>query len=309
MRSASILRTILGTSLIVLTAGCSGNPALSNLGSTLLSSTGLMSQSQADSLMKAGGQFAEAARPLSDEQEYYLGRSVAAMILGQYRPVRDDALHGYVNRVAGVVSGVSDRPETFGGYHVLILDSDEVNAMSAPGGFIFISRGLLNRATDEDTLAAIIAHEVAHVVKDHGTKAISRSHLSKGLGLLGKEALSSTGNFYADELTGVFGESVNDVFQTVATTGYSRSQEYDADEYAAELLTRAGYNPKALITMLKRLEAHGGKGGWYATHPSPEDRVDEVEGKAVEIAAAAQGEQLRAQRFKKFVHAGGSAKA
>lgn len=297
---------LLGAALAAVS--CAGNTAFQNLGSTILSSTGLVSHSQADALMQAGGQFAEAARPLTEEQEYYLGRGVAGMILSRYRPLKNDRLNGYLNRVGAVVSGVSDRPETFGGYHFMLLDTDEVNALSAPGGFIFISKGLFDRAQDEDALAAIVAHEVAHIVKDHGVNAISQSHLTKGLGLLGKEALASSGNFYAAELESVFGDSINDVFETLMTKGYSRSQEYDADEYAAQLMQRAGYNPRALITMLEQLEKGGGESGWFNTHPDPDDRIDEVKSVAVNVDSAAAGQMIRQQRFKKFAHAGKSAK-
>ena len=299
---------LLGLVLIAVSA-CAKNSPFNQLGSSLLSSTGLVSQSQADAFMKAGGEIVEASRPISDEEEYYLGRSVAAMVLGKYAPVRNDRLNSYVNKVGATVVAYSDRTETFGGYHFLVVESDEINAMSTPGGFVFITKAILNRMPNEDALAAVLAHEVGHIVKDHGMNAISQAHLAEAVSVIGRERISSTGGVTAQALDAAFGDSVGDVFKTLTEKGYSRSQEYEADEYAAELLHRAGYNPEAIVTMLRSLEHLDGHGGWFATHPSVAKRIDEVEGSIVASPVAAKNEPIRTQRFKGVVHGGQKAKS
>ncbi len=273
------------------------NSGLGQFGSSILSSTGLVTPGQAGSIMKAGEHIAKGVEGLSEEEEYYLGRGVSATVLAKYRPYRNAAVTNYVNKVGAVVAAVSDRPETFGGYHVLVLDTPEINAMSAPGGFIFVSTGFLKIVPDEDALAAVLAHEVAHVVKGHGVKAISEANLSQALVILGKEAAASQGGDVVQALTTTFGDSISDVTNTLLTKGYSRSQEYDADEYAAELLERAGYNPGGLVTMLDALEKKAkasAQGGWLSTHPAAEDRKDELG--SVEAKAGA-GQEIRSKRF------------
>ena len=276
---------------------CSCSPEFSKMGSGLLSSTGLMSSSQADALFTVGAKLSKATQSVTDEQEYYLGRSVAASVFARYEAYPNQSLALYSTKIANVLASYSTRPETFGGYHVAILNTDEVNAVSAPGGFIMISRGFINLLSNEDELAAIIAHEIGHVALKHGLSAISESNLTDALQIVGKEAVASSGNMAVTQLNALFGDSVNEVVGTLLDKGYSRSSEYDADEYAVTLLTKAGYNPQAMMTALKKLEQiTDSKGGWASTHPSPADREDEVKSniKAGEVV----GEAKREKRFK-----------
>lgn len=294
------ITTSLVSALLLLT-GCA-NQQMQDLGSTLLSSTGLVDQSHARSLFQAGGKLAAAASPLSLEQEYYLGRGVSAMILSQYTVSKNQALNSYVNRVGNVVAAYSDVPETFGGYHFAVLDTDEVNALSAPGGFVFVSRGFLKLIPNEDALAAVLAHEVGHIVKGHGVKAISQANMTDAVMILGKQAVSDYSALPSAELTELFGDSVTQVFDALIKNGYSRSQEYEADAYAAELLKRTGYASKSLITMLTALEGQkASSGGWYDTHPAPGKRIDELETAVKNEPAETAGFKTRTARYKQSV--------
>lgn len=286
--------------------GCAGNnEQLGMLAGNILSATGLGTASQGQALFSAGGKLAQGLEGFTEREEYYLGRGVAATILGKYRPVRNAALTSYVNKVGSTLAGFSDRPETYKGYYFMVLDSEELNAMAAPGGFVFVTKGLIKRMPDEDALAAVLAHEVAHVVKGHGINAVSQSHLASAGAILAREGASmAVSGTQLSQLTSLFGDSIDDVTETLLTKGYSKSQEYDADEYAAELLERAGYNPGALLTMLSRVAESGqsaGSGGWFSTHPDPEDRKDEVEGSVGKGYAFAEAQKLRAERFRRAV--------
>ncbi|MFA5812029.1 MAG: M48 family metalloprotease, partial [bacterium] len=97
-------------------------------------------------------QIAAASKDITPSEEHYIGRAVAAMIIDKYPLMGNAALDEYVNKVGLVVAYHSDRPVTFGGYHFAVLRSDEVNAFAAPGGFIFITRGLLKSIQNEDQL-------------------------------------------------------------------------------------------------------------------------------------------------------------
>lgn len=279
------------------------NSQLGSIGSSLLgSSGGYLQGSDTNSLFEAGEGLVKAARGFSPEEVHYLGRGVAAMMLGKYKPYRSQPVTEYVNSVGLVLASSSPMPSTYGGYHFAVLDTNEVNAMSTPGGFVFVTRGLLNILPDEDALAGVLAHEVAHVALGHGVGSISQSNVTKSLSIIGKSVASSQGGIIGSELTSVFGDSVGEVFETLTSSGFSRSQEYDADELALEIMKSAGYNPHALALVMDKLaeaKKNAPQGGWFATHPSPEDRKDEIVDEIGEGTAATPEQVLRSKRFRK----------
>jgi predicted Zn-dependent protease len=185
---------------------------------------------------------------------------------------------------------------------VLVLDTNEINALSAPGGFIFITKGFLATMPDEDALAAVLAHEVGHIALGHGISAISQANLTEALTILGKEAVASTAGGITAQLTAAFGDSVKDVANTLLTQGYSRSQEYKADEYAAEVLRQTGYQQSGLVAMLHALDAKvgekGSDAGWFATHPEPKRRIGELDGVAAAPPPGDKGTAARRARFR-----------
>lgn len=249
----------------------------------MLSSTGYVSQAQASSLISAGDNLVKSQEELLPEQEYYLGRAVSANLLAKYPPQQNAASTAYLNKIGMTLASVSDTPETFGGYHFIAVQSKEINAFSAPGGFVYVSSGFLRELPDEDAVAAVLAHEIAHVVKRHGVNAISNAKLFSALTDLGQASASVAASQVSSpidlgEITGIFSESVSGVVDKLLTKGFDRRQEYEADLYAAELLQRAGYDPNALVRVLGVLETHakGEQGGWYATHPAPSDRISEI---------------------------------
>lgn len=291
-------------------SGCA-NSQFSQFGASILSQTGIVSETQARGLLDAGGSVVKSQEGLTAEQEYYLGRAVSATILGKFSPSDDAGLRAYVNRVGRTVANVSDVPETFKGYHFQVLNSDVVNAMSAPSGFIFVTKGFLRLLPDEDALAAVLAHEVAHIVKRHGVNAISNAGLISALSKAGQQGLSIAANQVGSpvdlsQVTDMLSESVTGVTDKLLTSGFDRRQEYDADEYAAMLLVRAGYDSGALIKVLDILKKNKGSGGgWYDTHPDPDDRIDEVKSYVKsQPQVEPGGTAVRAARFSRSVRGG-----
>lgn len=246
---------------------------------------------------------AKAARPISDEEEYYVGRAVAARILATYTLLNDQRTTNYVNLIGQTVALHSDKPVTFGGYHFAVLDSAEVNAFAAPGGIVFITKGMLRAVRNEDELAAVLAHEVAHVNHRDGISAIQKSRWTQALSIIGTEAAKRYGPQELATLVSVFEGSIEDVFKTLVVNGYSKSQEYKADETSLEFLQRAGYNPKALGDFLERLarEGKGSKGGMLKTHPATADRISNVKDNTPRGKADPSSLQARAKRFRGFV--------
>ena len=230
---------------------------------------------------------AEASAPISSEQEYYIGRSVTASLLGSYKVFHSPELTNYVNMVCQVLAMNSQRPQLYKGYYVAVLDTDQINAFASSGGHILVTRGLLECATSEDALAAVLAHEIAHIQLQHGIKAIKGDRWTNAALTTATSSLTVLSDGEMKEVINAFDESVNGVITTMVNTGYSQSQEYDADETALEIMAAAGYNPHAMKEMLNELKVRQPKssGGFASTHPSADKRLKKVEKKLKKYAA------------------------
>ena len=276
-------------------AGCKTG-GLTRIGTEIAKDKGLITEEQKTAIQKTEQSFRESFEDLTEEEEYYIGRAVAATLLSRYKALGDAGVTGYVNRVGRAVTLASSRPEIFNGYHFLVLDSDEVNAFAAPGGFIFITRGTLALAADEEALACVLAHEVAHVALRHGLSAIQKGRLVEAFAILGKEAGAAWNQEELLKLTEVFEGSVGDVVRTVIEAGYSRKQETEADRYAVEFAAAMGYDPAALVRFLESMESGAGGAGVFRTHGGAAERVADVRPLAQARAGGA-GAEVRTQRF------------
>jgi predicted Zn-dependent protease len=172
----------------------------------------------------------------------------------------------------------SDRPETFGGYHFMIQDSDEINALAAPGGLVFITRGMLRCCPNEDAVAAVLAHEIGHVQHQHGLQAIKKSRLTEALTTLAVEGAKTFGKEQLAGLTRAFEDSITDITSTLINSGYSRAFENTADVAAVNILQRVGYNPNGLVEMLQQMDRQlkPGRLDFAKTHPDPKTRIEQI---------------------------------
>ncbi|MBF0517247.1 MAG: M48 family metalloprotease [Nitrospirae bacterium] len=237
-----------------------------------------------ETAVKTGTAVSKAARPISSEEEYYIGRSVAARILASYKLLDAPAFTAYINLTGQSIAFHSEMPFTFGGYHFAILDTKEVNAFACPGGIIFITKGMIDLAVNEDQLAAILAHEVAHINHKDGLGAIKSSRWTEALTVLGSEAAKQYTPGEVSQLLSVFEGSIDDIVKSMVTNGYSRTQEYAADETAVTYLKASGYNPAALKEVLNAMHSKtaASEGGMMKTHPSADDRIKSVSAKITE---------------------------
>ncbi len=273
---------------LVAAAGCQAMEALSKTAADVMVEGGVITEEQGASIKKSAEAWAKAREEIDPEREHYLGRSVAATILSTYKPYDNDAVNTYVNVLGQTLALASDMPETYGGYHFLVVDSEDVNAFAAPGGLIMITRGMIRCCPNEAALAAVLAHEIGHVQGQHGLKSIEQGRLIRAVQVMGSEAAKSVGGV-DPELVQLFEESVGDVTKTLLVNGYSRDLEREADKAAVTILTRVGYDPQALITMLREMKTRLKPGGldFAKTHPDPLDRVAEIEPLITDVAAAA----------------------
>ena len=275
LKRRSVLFAGITMSAVVLTFG--GCAALAGVTGEL-ASLGLVSE-DVQTAVEVGAAGAEVISSINEtftpEQQYYVGRGVAANILGAYSPVGNDRATSYVNTLGQSLSLASAQPFLYMGYRFMILNSDEINAFATPGGHIFLTRGIIGLATSEDELAAIVAHEISHVVLQHGMKSIKSSRVTSSV----VDALATTASALTDsqivDLAASFSGSVDDVAQTLVTSGYSRATEREADAGAVEILLAVGYDPYALVRVLEAMEEKLEPGGrdFAKTHPDPLVRV------------------------------------
>lgn len=257
-----------------------------------------------DAIIKGTKALRKGFSELTGEEEYYIGRAVAAKILSDYKPVNDKKKTEYINTLGQVLARYSTKPETFAGYHFLLIKSDQTNAFAAPGGFIFITTGLYSKVKTEEQLAAVLAHEIAHVTLQHGLGAIKSSRLTEAFTILGSEVAKEYSPADLSALTSVFEGAIDDIVNKIVVSGYSRSQEYDADEEAIKITYKAGYNPAGLAEFLDILaEMKKGKKkslGFAKTHPPAKERLAKVKKALSDGNLTGEDSATRGKRFIKF---------
>lgn len=275
--------------------------SLSSVGAAVGQATGTISAGQAESIKKSASAVGKAFESFTPEQEYYVGRTVAASIVKRYKVLDNKNATQYLNLLGQTLAAFSDKPDTFKGYRFAIMDTDEINAFAAPGGFILVSRGLLRCCKDEDAVAAVLAHEIGHVQLGHGIQAIKKGRYTSTVTTLLAESAKSFGGQELSELTTAFEGSVSDIVSTMVDSGYARSSETQADSAAVTIMKRVGYNPNGLKQMLvemeRRLPPEGGV-GFAKTHPKPKTRIKDIES-LISGSAPVSGNRSVQTRFEK----------
>jgi len=277
-----LLITVLAAMAIVFIASCSTLvDTAGTLGTMLGEQRGIITSAQGESIRKGTTAVAKSLEEFTPEQEYYIGRAVGAVVLSKYRVYENTRLNDYINILGQTLAAASDKPEIFGGYHFLVLDSSDINAFATPGGHIFVTRGLIRCCQSEDALAAILAHEIGHVQLRHGMQSIEKARTTQALTIIATEGAKNLGSSDVAQLTDTFSGVISDITNSLINNGYSRAFEYQADQASVALVNRLGYNPQGLIDMLKVMGKNIKKGGidFAKTHPDPNDRIKEIESK------------------------------
>lgn len=263
---------------------------------------GLISSSEGESIRKSTTAVSRSLEEFTPEQEYYIGRAVGAVVLSKYRVYENAQLNDYVNMLGQTLAAASDKPEIFGGYHFLVLDSEDINAFATPGGHIFVTRGLIRCCQSEDALAAVLAHEIGHIQLRHGMQSIEKARNTQALTIIATEGARTLGSSEMAQLTDTFSGVISDITNSLINNGYSRSFEYQADQAAVKLVNRLGYNPQGLIDMLKVMSGNIKKGGndFAKTHPAPNERIGKIQESGLSFTAVAEP-KARHERFKEAV--------
>lgn len=295
LQQFGLIAVVAGT--LSLSTGC---PALKKVLGSTVAVVKQQAQEQVASTATAL-QTLEAFEAINAEQEHYLGRAVGANILHAYPAADSEQANDYLNTLGQTLAMASERPDTHGGYRFALTASAEPHAFAAPGGFIFISKGMFELAGSEAGLAAVLAHEIAHVQHRHAVKAIKSSRIT---GALTKPASESLSDKERADLQDSFVGSIGDVVGSVVTAGYSKKKEYQADSSATGILTAVGYDAGALTQVLAELEKREAaqaevddekKNKFLANHPPASERITRLTeaGFGATTAAPSEGRQAR----------------
>ena len=247
------------------------------------------------SLALLSGCGSQIVNPVSGETEYSVmtesaevneGRKAHQQVLQEYGVVDNSALQNYVNALGQKLAAESHRNQLE--WHFTVLDSPEINAFALPGGYVYVTRGIMAYMESEADLAGVIGHEIGHVTARHGAQRAT-SQQKAGIGILAASVLGAV--LESQGVSGA-GRLATDVSQTVAAgliASYGREQELQADSLGAEYLARIRYNPRNMVDVIRVLKnqelfaedlarAEGRlapqKGDWLASHPSNDQRLD-----------------------------------
>ena len=237
-------------------------------------------------------------------QEFQLGRAVAARVLPLYPTLsNDDPRSVYVNTLGHAIAAASNDPMPYGGYIFVTLESDEVNAFAVPGGFVFVTTGMLKFLNDEDELAAILGHEMGHMELRHGMRAVGTEKILKLFSML-KELGEGNGQGGENILAAQVKSLVDEVFEKMFTSvrnGYGIETESQADWRSIQLSATLGYDTKALYDVLERFKSTKGSYGG-ASYPAERGAdVLKYRGQLGFGDASAAGRDVRAARYRTAV--------
>ncbi|MDQ3187199.1 MAG: M48 family metalloprotease [Pseudomonadota bacterium] len=257
MRTISTLRLTIALGCVLLFAGCAVNPVTGNRNFTLM----------------------------SEAEEMRTGTRAAAQVSKEYSIYDFPTLQSYVNEIGQKLAKKSHRVQL--NFHFTVVDSPQINAFALPGGYIYVTRGILAYLNSEAELAAVLGHEIGHVTARHSVQQYSASTAANiGTLLLG---------IFVPQLGGQAAQGLMGLANNALLSGYGRSHELEADRLGAEYLARSGYDPQAMIKVISVLknqelfdiEVAKQEGreprryhGIFATHPDNDTRLQEVVGEA-----------------------------
>lgn len=207
---------------------------------------------------------AKGASGLSLEEEIAIGDAVAVVIVTRYGGVwRDEAATNRVNLIGQLLAQYASRQDLT--WRFGLLDSDAINAFSAPGGRVFITRGLYELPLDDHQLAGVLAHEIIHIDDRHAVDIIARGELLGGV----SELVADNNSSYA-----AFDSVVGNATEVIIEKGFDPGTEYDADEGGRSLAVVTGYAPGGLRSVLVSIdELDDQSNEVFSTHPSNEKRL------------------------------------
>jgi predicted Zn-dependent protease len=227
---------------------------------------------------------------MSESQEVAIGRKNDEQIKKQYKVYGSKALQDYVNSVGQGIARHSHRPNLQ--YHFTVLDTPDINAFALPGGYVYITRGIMAYLNSEAELAAVLGHEIGHVTARHGVRQQSAAQAAN-IGL-------TIASIFVPQINTVGGSNLANLVGSALLSGYGREHELEADKLGAEYLARTAYDPQAIITVigvLKNQELQDAQlakqegreprryHGVFASHPDNDTRLKQAVAESDKLAS------------------------
>ncbi|MDO9084316.1 MAG: M48 family metallopeptidase [Humidesulfovibrio sp.] len=222
---------------------------------------------------------------ISEGQETSLGLQAAQDVLKKEKESTDHVQAERVKRVGRRIAQAANKPDYKWEFH--LIDKDTVNAFCLPGGKVFVYSGILDLATSNDELAAIMGHEIAHALVRHGGERMSMALMAQVGGQAASLALGSAVGGGASQ---VFNQAYGLGSQVGVLLPHSRAQESEADEVGMILAAKAGYEPSGALSLWQKMDAYSAKKGqntpaWLSTHPASKDRIKDIQAKMGAVRA------------------------
>ncbi len=228
---------------------------------------------------------------MSENQEIAIGRQNDAQVKKQYKVYGSKPLQDYVNSVGQRIAKQSHRPNLQ--YHFTVLDTPDINAFALPGGYVYITRGILPYLNSEAELAAVLGHEIGHVTARHGVRQQSAAQAAN-IGL-------TIASIFVPEINTMGGSNLANLVGGALLSGYGRDHELEADRLGAEYLAHTAYDPQAIITVIgvlknqelqdARLAKQEGREprryhGVFASHPDNDTRLKQAVAESDKLTSA-----------------------
>ncbi|MCK5127762.1 MAG: M48 family metalloprotease [candidate division Zixibacteria bacterium] len=230
---------------------------------------------------------------ISNAQEVSIGRELDQQVRSTEKILDDLQWQAYITELGDRIVAVSDRKDIQ--YHFTVVESDQINAFAAPGGYVFVYTGLIKKMDNESELVSVMAHEISHIVARHGVK---RLQSVLGLSLVLKLALGDK----SDQTQQVAGAALG-----IMMSGYSRSNEHEADEFGLIYMTQAGWHPDGMIGMFEKLHAMEGdhQASMFemlaSSHPQTSDRIESTHQRVINLRIKTAGLSKDSNRFQQLL--------
>ncbi|GAB4151137.1 MAG: hypothetical protein Kow00107_01700 [Planctomycetota bacterium] len=204
---------------------------------------------------------------IGTQEEIRLGHSVHNELMGQYKEVKSEPFRRRTHAIGEKIARVTDRQDLE--YSFTVLEADDLNAFAVPGGFVYVTTGLMRHA-DSDELACVVGHEFGHIAARHAVKKLQAQMLASLLMVLVAKETDK------EEVAAAAAVALN-----LLMLGYSRKHEYEADLLGARYSWRAGYNPKGMSSFFRKLKTlnqnHASLPEFLSTHPDLDHRINAVD--------------------------------
>jgi predicted Zn-dependent protease len=211
---------------------------------------------------------------VSQQQEVQIGQEQAAQVSQQLPMLNDPQINAYVNSLGQQIASHTSRADLQ--WSFAVVNTDDVNAFALPGGFVYVNRGVLEQASNESELGAVLGHEIEHVVRRHSVKQMEQMQGAN----VGASVLCALTNVCNSGLA----QAGIEAGGTLLFAKFSRDDEVQADEGGFQNEIRAGLNPRGMLTFFQKLLAEEQQSGgssaassWFSDHPGTQDRIADVE--------------------------------